>query len=760
MINKLSSLLSIAKKEEKEFYLSLILRNEKVKAVIFEKESDKIKFVSSNEENFSNTIENASLEEFITVLDKAVSGAEVTLSTSIDKYRTILALKDNWIDGEKIKKDYLDKLKKAGEELGLDPIGFLTFSESITNYLQKEEGAPATAILAEVGNKYLTVYYIKSGRVMEAKTSEIHQGAAFTVDTLLKHLETPAVMPTRIIILNSEEDELTQEFINHQWSRSLNFLHIPQILMLPANSDIKAVLLGAATQMGATLEYSLEERLPEPEDSFERKEESKDKDLAETKEEEEEEEQLDYVGKESMGFFGFSNTDVAKNAPPSISPKTEVKREDLEEVSSEIPEDVKVRMEKKLNIGTLGVMAAELAKVSFVKARSIFSKEGLSSLREGGLKDKRKILITAAVLVGILLFFFLFVFQTKAKVDLTVKSETLSRDESLVFSPNSTTDLGGGVIEATIVTIEKEGSVTIDVKGKKDVGENAKGAVTVFNNDTDPVSLAKGTVITASNDLEFVLDNAISVASASGDVFSGTKPGTANVNVTAKEIGTEYNLPSDTKFTIGTNKSIGAKNDNAFSGGSKKNVFVVSKDDFATARAELPKKLADQAQEDLAKKVEKGKTILPQFIDTELVSEKFDKKEDDEANKLTLTGTVAFNYIAYTDSDMISFAQELFGDSDVEIMKSSIKTDVKELTVARNRDVSTDLAIEVKVLPKVDSAKLAEDIKGLSVQEAKSLLENLENSENVDISISPPIPFLSSSLPKDPNNITLNVISN
>jgi hypothetical protein len=756
MINKLSSLLNIAKKEEKEYYLSLILRNEKVKAVIFEKENDKLKLVSSNEENFSSTIEDASLEEFITVLDKAVSGAEVSFSTSVDKYKTILALKDNWIEGEKIKKDYLDKLKKAGDELGLDPIGFLTFSESITNYLQQEEGAPITAILSEVGNKYLTVYYIKSGRVMEAKTSEIHQGAAFTVDTLLKHLETPAVMPTRIIILNSEEDELTQEFINHQWSRSLNFLHIPQVLMLPANSDIKAVLLGAATQMGATLEYTLEEKLPEPDENpVERQEETQKKDV-----EEPAGEQLDYVGRESMGFFGFSNADVAKSAPPSITPKTEVKREDLEEVSNEIPEDVKMRMEKKFNIGTLGVLATDLAKVSFIKIRRLLSKEGLSSLREGGLKDRRKLLIAAAVVLGLLLFYFLFVFQTTAKVDLTVKSESLSRDESLVFSPTSTTDLEGGVLEATIVTIEKEGSVTIDVKGKKDVGEEAKGTVTIFNNDTDPVSLAKGTVITASNDLEFVLDNAVSVASASGDVFSGTKPGTTNVNVTAGEIGTEYNLPSDTKFTIGTNKAIGAKNDKAFSGGSKKNVFVVSKDDFARARAELPKKLAEQAQDELSEKVEKGKTILPQFIDTELLSEKFDKKEEDEAEKLTLTGTVAFNYIAYTDSDMISFAQNLFSDSDVEIMRSSIKTDVKELTVARNRDVSTDLAIEVKVLPKIDSVKLANEIKGLSVQEAKSLLENLDNAEKVDVFISPPIPFLSSSLPKNPNNITLNVISN
>jgi len=36
-------------------------------------------------------------------LDKAISGAEIPLTSTVDKYKTILALKDNWIENEKIK---------------------------------------------------------------------------------------------------------------------------------------------------------------------------------------------------------------------------------------------------------------------------------------------------------------------------------------------------------------------------------------------------------------------------------------------------------------------------------------------------------------------------------------------------------------------------------------------------------------------------------------------------------------------------------
>lgn len=757
----ISNLLNLPKKEDKEYYLSLILRNEKAKAVIFEKSGADLKYISSSEEEFSSTIEDASLEEFINVLDKAVSGAETELGKSPDKYKTILALKDNWIESDKIKKEYLDKLKKVGEELSLDPIGFLTFSESVTNLLQKEEGAPITAILAEIGKKYLTVYYIKTGKIMEARTTEIHQGAAFTVDTLLKHLETPAVMPARIVLLNSDEDELTQEFLNHPWSKSLNFLHIPQILMLPATADIKAVLLGAATQMGATLQFDENDLTHEK-----REEETIETEVVppqETQGEVEDTEQqssgdLDYVGKEgSMDFFGFSNADVAKETGVKEKNIENVESEKLNEVSEEIPEDVKIKEERKHNIGTLGVLLIDKAKSYLPKIKSFVSKENLRNLN---VRDKKTIAIAGVVILGVILFYFLFFFQSIAKVNITVKTLTQTKNETVTFSPNSATKLDEKILEATIVPIEESGSTTIDVLGKKDVGTEAKGTVTVFNNDTDPIKLEEKTVITSSNGLKFTLNKAISIASASGDVFSGTKPGTANVDVTAEKIGTEYNLPSGTKFTIGSNKSIGAKNDNAFSGGTKKNVSVVSKDDLQKARNALPKALADKAESDIAGKVEKGKTILPQFIDTDLTQEKFDKKEGDEASKLTLNGTVAFNYMAYEDSDMISLVEMTFNEPGLSILKSAIETDVKKLVTAKNKDVTADLDINIKVLPKIDESEIKAEIKGQKLQKAQNFLNNITNVEKVEITFSPSIPFLTSSLPKNPNSIEINVQNN
>src|SRR3989344_3902225 len=335
----ISTLPFLEKKEKSEYFLSLILRNEKAKAVVFEKIGTTIKYLNEAEEEFTNTIEDASTEEFLSSLDKAITSAEEVLPKDIETHKTIFGLKEAWVEDNKIKKEYLEKLKKAGDELSLDPIGFLVFTESVVNLIQKDEGAPVTAILIDVGKKYLSVSLIRAGKIMEVRSSEIHESASYTVDTVLKHFQIPEVMPARIILMDSEEDELTQEFMNHKWSKSLPFLHIPQILSLPQDSDVKAVLLGAATQMGTELIFDHKQNLERDfikENDFQKENIIKtDEDMGQDvtpkpfESQEATENKLDYVGKDSsLEFFGFSSSDVAKTKPPTPVKKIEEVIED------------------------------------------------------------------------------------------------------------------------------------------------------------------------------------------------------------------------------------------------------------------------------------------------------------------------------------------------------------------------------------------------------------------------------------------------
>lgn len=761
---------TLGKKENIDYFLALILRNEKAKAVIFSKTGNTIKYLNQAEAPFTNTVEDATMEEFLNVLDKSITSAESVLPQNIETHKTLFGLKESWVEDNKIKKEYLDKLKKAGDELSLDPIGFLVFSEAVVNLLHKEEGAPVTAILAEVGEKYATVSLIKSGKIVEVRSSEIHESVSFTVDTILKHLQTPEVMPSRIILFDGGKKDLTQEFIGHQWSKSLPFLHLPQTLNLPKDSDIKAMLLGAATQMGANLVFDHKAQLA---DNFETVEKGtiltpEDSDQISTKpfeNDESEKESLDYVGKDrSLEFFGFSTADIAKEKPPIVTEKiANIPNEVVSAQTEEIPSEIKMEEEKNDEVPSLGVMTTQRAKkfsASIGPMLTAFSSKIIPFLKVNGVKDRKLIIFGVGGLIILLLIFFLFVFQTKADVTIAVNPKVNSKTLSVTFSPNGSTNLESNVVAAQIIPVDESGATTVSTSGKKDIGNKAKGKVTIFNNDTDPVTLQAGTTISSANGLKFDLDSTVKVGSASGDVFSGTKPGTADVNITADDIGTDYNLPSGTKFTIGSNKNTAGKNDNAFSGGTKKNVTVVSKDDIAKLETNLPKELSNKAKSDIASKVKDGETVLSDFIDTTLDNEKFSKKVDDQSSDVSLSANVSFNYLSYSDSDMANLASKLFDDSSFNVEKSNLETSAKNIKIAKNKDIGADLTIKAKLFPKIDVGALTNQIAGMDNLKAKNMLGNLTNVTSVTVNIHPNIPFLSSSLPKNPNNIKINVTSN
>jgi hypothetical protein len=766
----------LEKKEKPEYFLALVLRNEKAISVIFEKIGTTIKYISHGEEEFKNTVEDAETDEFLDVLDKTITQAESALPENIETHKTIFGLKESWIENNKIKKEYLEKLKKASTDLSLDPIGFLVFAESIINLVQKDEGAPVTAVLADIGNKFITVSLIKSGRVMETKSSEIHENAPYTVDTLLKHFQTPEVMPARIILFDSEEEELTQEFMNHQWSKSLPFLHLPQIISLPEDAAIKAMLLGAATQMGTKLLYdstSVDMDAIERPKKITPNEFSVNKPMETMPEKEEETVEkatitketlpltiapLDYVDHDdSLEYFGFvEGSDVAKI--PTLEPVVEeepVPQAVVEEATEETPEETKIETEKKTGLPSIVALGFIKFKKSLhflsKQAKQIKFKKLLTKINSGN----RKLLIIPAVIVVLLIALLgLFFLNTKATVSILLNPKQDSKTASVTFSASSPTDIANSVIASQTVSVSEDGSITKTATGKKDIGTAAKGSVTIFNIATGNLVLPLGTTITSPSGLQFTLDNAVTVAS--GDAILGAS--TASVKVTASDIGQDYNLPSGTKFTVsGQDSSVAAKNDNAFSGGTKKSVTVVSKDDIQKALTDLPKQLEGKARGDITAKVTSGNTLLPNFVDESVDKQNFDKKANDQANQVTLQGTVTFQGISYSNLDMVKLANSLFNSGEMQLGENDLGINAKNIVLEKNSDVSVDLTIKANLIPKIDTTALSKQIAGGSVQKAKNLISNFPQVENVGIALSPYLPFLPQNLPGNPKNISIGI---
>jgi hypothetical protein len=740
------------------YFLVLILRDEKAEALIFEELGGKAKIVGQKEERFSSTIDNILPNEFLDTLDKAISGAESSLPENIQTQKTIFGVKESWTENDQIKREYLAKLKKASEELDLIPIGFLVISQAIGHLLQKEEGVPVSAILVEANKMSITVTLLRAGKTIETKSSEIHESIPFTVDALLKHFSVSEILPSRIIIFNGKED-LSQHFISHSWSKSLPFLHLPQITSLPYGFDVKAVLFGAASQLGFEL---LEEGMPKEQiedETFEEK-------MRALNEEPEKSPKL-YKNLNASDFGFTKDIDVAKTQ--TEKPKEETKiptiefvNEDIANINNDLElepdfEQTTVKSTKKSNnfliiaknvfAGIPEITSSFIQKLNIKKNSSFVPKGKFGFIISG-------IAIFAATLL-ICYFFFL-----KATVTLIIDPKITTQEKKVLFSTTKDTNSGENIIKGEFVSASEEGTASTPATGKKDVGTNAKGSVTIFNSLMQSKTLAEGTVLKNSSGLKFTLDSTATLkAVASHSADETVTPEKTTANVTADQLGKESNLPSGTKFTVASydTADIVAKNDNPFSGGSKKEVTVASKTDAAKLEENLLKQLESKAREDLQKKLSGSTILLPTFI-TETLSEKsFSVKIGDEASQLTLNGTAEYQGLTYSKNDLIEFSKSLSKDlpSNQTIDYNNIKATASSIKQKNDDEIEANLNIKTLLLPKFDENNLIKEIKNKSFTVTEDTLYKLPNVSDIKIKLSPSLPFLPKKLPLMEKNIKI-----
>ncbi len=750
----------LEKKSKTEYYLAILLRDEKVTAITFKQNSGNIAIINSFDQPLDSLIEHTGIDTLVESLDKAISRAEETLPPNIETQNTVFGVKDTWVEDKTIKKDYLKKLKYVSEKLDLIPIGFIVLSEAIAHLIHQEEGAPVSALLTEVGDKTVTVSLFRAGKLIETRHQEIETTAMEAVDHALRQFERVEIFPSRVVLFHTvtqqekeRNDELAQEFIAHQWSKGLPFLHVPQVSILPLGFDGKAMVAGAATQLGysttgITVAHATEIQNV---DQVENRHEEKHHKVSHHKEELPNQNEEDIPA--AADNFGFViNKDIAseeksKNEPPKELADETVQsetftEEKLDHVESEQNEYQEEKRETRKKISLFALLA-------------VFKKFHIPGIKAIPLKN-RFLFVPPIILlfcIGILL---LYIFTVKATVTLGIAPIQADETAKLTFTLDGENEFENNILKASTVSLSLEGSVTTDATGEKEIGNKAKGTVTMYNSGNAKKTLKEGTAITSDNGLSYVTDKEVSVASASGDIFSGIKSGTAQVSVTAKKIGTEYNLPSNTKFSIEGNNDIAAKNDAAFSGGSKKKVTVVTKKDTDKLLADLPKKLQTNAKEALEDKKPAEDMLLGDFIETKVEKSSFDKDIDEEAKSVTLKGTVKFTSFTYNASNMESFTQTLLAKKYTPNQYSFHKEPIVTITNVKkisDKELSGVAEIKTGLVPKLDTAKIAKDLAGKSFTQAQEYSKSLSQVQNMQIQLHPDLPLIPKLLPRMTNNI-------
>ena len=783
------------RKEKPEYLLALLLRQEKACAVIISQEKSGSTIVGKHEEYFQTNLEDASEEEWLKILDSTISKAEVMLPEGVQTQKTIFGVPASWVEEKHIKKDYLIKLKKMSSELQLTPIGFLEIPEAIAHLLQEEEGAPTSALLVEIGKEYLSISLIRGGRVIETKFGALVDSSATSADALLRTFENIEVFPSRVILFNGGYDEkLAQAFISHQWSRSLPFLHVPQISLLPEGFDAKAIVFGAATQMGfditkaLTLSHSEIKTFPTtPLTEASAENEAPEQNTVAIPVADTPPDTSKPLVQTDLSTFGFvkdkdiatlheTPQDIADETSSTVktSPDPEAHTDALhqtneqheqkgftvhspytEESNLRIPDDPQPFPAQSEQEDNTTVSAAPFMEKLMRMPQTLLSLIALPNMPRG----RKPMILLPLLLILCIGLIGAYVMLAKATITVHISPKAVDQNENVTFATGGN-DFAKNTIEAKTTSISLSGSTSVPATGKKETGTKAKGTVTLFNSADLKKQVQEGTTITTSNNLEFTLDKDVTIASATGDIFTGIKSGTAQVAVTAKQIGTEYNIPSNIKFAVGENSSLAGKNEGAFSGGSKKNITVISQADMDKATSALPKSLESKARTQLETKLSEDETLLTVLPDFKPSKKDFSEAVGDEAKTLTLSSSVTFEGISYNNDDLLSFTKALIKekfDPKLTVANKDIENTLKSIKQKDETSVTAILSMRARLLPKIDLQTLTKKLAGKSFETARDTLTEYPQVENVEITLFPPLPLLPQILPRQAQNITIEV---
>lgn len=301
-------------------------------------------------------------------------------------------------------------------------------------------------------------------------------------------------------------------------------------------------------------------------------------------------------------------------------------------------------------------------------------------------------------------------------------------------------------------------SDSLTTTGKKEVGDKAKGTLTIHNFDDKERTFSKGTTVEASG-MKYILDNDIKVASSSlANDGSAKLPGKANVSITSQNIGPEANLSKGSRFKIDDLSSsvYFGINEASLSGGSKKDIRTVSSADMSNLDKNVLDRSLKQAK---APTLSKDKVILDELSKTSIVSAKYSKEVGEESEKISVEAKTSTTYYAYDRKKLTNLLkEELEKDAKKGFIINPNNLFYKIEKVVINKD-NLDLKIiaKTKALPVIDDSELLKKISGKNQDKLKEILKNEFGVIAYDIVISDPLRILKNFIPFFKKNITLSI---
>lgn len=694
-------------KEVHEAFLSLVLTDTVVSSVSWSvAESGTIRVEGDAESPVAKDTWEARIE----AADTAISNIETTVGDNTILKKVVLGFPSTYLtDSGDIDSSIRPHIKKLTTLLELAPLGYVSLQAALVHHLKQDEGVPPSIILIEVLAESFHVIVYRVGTIAGEKTIPRSEYPAEDIQRALKAFEVVEVLPSRMLIYGASTDflEKTREaLLSYQWPSHAHFLHFPKIDIADPHLTAKACAYAGASELMKEVQPS------EPEDA------------------------------------GKSESVMAQ---PYISESSPVSLVNAEAVGFQKEQDI--LEETPVPRHKLPVINTNV----FLKLKKIMSAFRVSHMALMGIV----IIVLTTGVMGLAYYLL-----PQAQVTIAVIPKIIDNEQVITINPKAeAVNEEKLIIPAKKLETTVNGEKIIATTGKKNVGDSAKGTVTIFNKSDSKILLKKGTVIITAGLLQFTLDADVDVASASVSGTWGVQTttfGQAKTLVTAAAIGSDSNLPKDTEFTIKNilSSTAVARNADAFSGGTSREATVVSRNDYDSLIKSLTSDLVEKAKTGFTGSLTNKDHLIEGTVNTTVVNKSFTEELDQEAKNLHGKLTVAMTGLTYNDGDIETLllakaTDQIPGGYTMQTDKTT--TTVSELKTAKDGMMTVKAVIHLVAVPAIDTKKIQEEAVGTTLAEFENRLRAINGVGSVEMVFR--FSLTRQRLPVNKNNIYITVIS-
>lgn len=367
---------------------------------------------------------------------------------------------------------------------------------------------------------------------------------------------------------------------------------------------------------------------------------------------------------------------------------------------------------------------------------------------------RNKILLFSGLGVALAVFLvWAIFFAPRAIVTVTSRTTPYDVNVKLTSAPDKTLEAEAGVLPGVIKETKKSASADFTATGKKDVGEKATGTIKItrdgVSSDTDTIPAGTGF---SSGDYTFVTTEAVTIP-ASRIIGRSISSGSATARVAATEIGEEYNLSArNYKSSLSGYDASGSQ----MTGGSKRQVSVVSEQDVAAARDKISAQDVNAIKAELKAQFTNKEIIVEESFLPEPATPVISPAVGSEATSGKYTVETTYRMLGVEQKDLqtiveANIKEQIKGIPNQKIFNNGIGHQrFSDVTRSEN---GYELRVKTTgyVGPYIDEKALKQKIAGKREGEIQADLKTYDGVQSVDVKMSP---FWVSSAPA-PEKITV-----